>query len=428
MADAVDREVAAARSHVAILDARTLGKIDLQGRDVAEFLNRVYTNAWSKLAIGRCRYGLMLGEDGMVFDDGVTTRLAERHYLMSTTSGGAARVLAWLEEWLQTEWPDLQVFCTSVTEQWATISLSGPESRKLVSELVDIDLDPEAFPHMSVRLGQAAGVPARIFRISFTGEQGYEIQVPAGYGLPLWERCIAAGEKYGITPYGTEAMHVLRAEKGYIIAGQDTDGTVTPDDLGMGWIVARQKPDFIGKRSLARADIARDDRKQLVGLVPDDARAAGGRGSDRGRTLANDPGDNDRARHLELSQPEPRPYLRAGPGRARPRPARPEAVRAHAGADDRRDRDRAHVHRQGRGAAAWLRQRSRRSPPWTPRHAASGWPSAAWARSPCAAIRPTARSWLRSAASWISCCRASRKPPRARMASPFSGWAPTAGC
>jgi sarcosine oxidase subunit alpha len=270
MAEAVDREVRAARSGVVILDASTLGKIDLQGRDVAEFLNRVYTNAWGKLAIGRCRYGLMLGEDGMVFDDGVTTRLGERHYLMSTTSGGAARVLAWLEEWLQTEWPELQVWCTSVTDQWATISLSGPDCRRLLAELApDVDLDPAAFPHMSLREGQVAGVPARIFRISFTGELGYEIQVPASYGLPLWERCMAAGASYGITPYGTEAMHVLRAEKGYIIAGQDTDGTVTPHDLGMEWIVSKQKPDFIGKRSLARAGIARDERKQLVGLVPD---------------------------------------------------------------------------------------------------------------------------------------------------------------
>jgi sarcosine oxidase subunit alpha len=270
MADAVAREVEAARTSVAILDASTLGKIDLQGRDVAELLNRVYTNAWSKLAIGRCRYGLMLGEDGMVFDDGVTTRLGERHYLMSTTSGGAARVLAWIEEWLQTEWPELQVYATSVTDQWATISLSGPMARALMAELVDLDLDPAAFPHMSMRGGRVLGAPARIFRISFTGEIGYEIQVPAGYGLGLWQHCIEVGAKHGITPYGTEAMHVLRAEKGYIITGQDTDGTVTPFDVGMGWIVSKQKPDFIGKRSLDRADMARPDRKQLVGLLPDD--------------------------------------------------------------------------------------------------------------------------------------------------------------
>ncbi|NJO37507.1 MAG: sarcosine oxidase subunit alpha, partial [Rhizobiales bacterium] len=274
MAAAVDREVRATRSAIGMLDASTLGKIDLQGRDVAEFLNRIYTNAWSKLAIGRCRYGLMLGEDGMVFDDGVTARLGESHYLMSTTSGGAARVLAWLEEWLQTEWPDLQVYATSVTEQWATVSLSGPRSRALVDELVDgVDLGPEAFPHMSVRAAAIDGIPIRLFRISFTGEMGYEIQIPADYGLALWERCIDLGERYDLAPFGTEAMHVLRAEKGYIITGQDTDGTATPADLGMDWIVAQQKGDFVGKRSLARADITREDRKQLIGLLPNDPQA-----------------------------------------------------------------------------------------------------------------------------------------------------------
>ena len=272
MAAAVARETRAARTGIGILDASTLGKIDLQGPDAAELLNRVYTNAWSRLAIGRCRYGLMLGEDGMVFDDGVTTRLSEHHYLMSTTSGGAARVLAWLEEWLQTEWPELQVYCTSVTEQWATVSISGPDSRQLLAELAPgIDLAPEAFPHMSMREGRVRGVPARIFRISFTGELGFELQVPASHGLRVWEACIEAGAKYAITPYGTEAMHLLRAEKGYVITGQDTDGTVTPHDLGMAWIVADGKPDFIGKRSLGRADIKKAGRKQLVGLLPDPA-------------------------------------------------------------------------------------------------------------------------------------------------------------
>ena len=272
MAAAVAREVKATRAGIGILDASTLGKIDIQGPDAAELLNRIYTNAWGRLAVGRCRYGLMLGEDGMVFDDGVTTRLGEHHYLMSTTSGGAARVLAWLEEWLQTEWPELEVYCTSVTEQWATIAISGPHSRKLLAELAEgIDLAPAAFPHMSMRDARVRGVPARVFRISFTGELGFEIQVPASYGLEVWEACIEAGAKYGITPFGTEAMHVLRAEKGYIITGQDTDGTVTPHDLGMDWIVAQQKPDFIGKRSLARADIQKPGRKQLVGLLPEPA-------------------------------------------------------------------------------------------------------------------------------------------------------------
>jgi sarcosine oxidase subunit alpha len=241
MAAAVAREVRATRAGIGILDASTLGKIDLQGPDAAELLNRVYTNAWAQLPIGRCRYGLMLGEDGMVFDDGVTTRLGEHHYLMSTTSGGAPRVLAWLEEWLQTEWPELEVYCTSVTEQWATIAVSGPHARQLLGELTEgVDLAPDAFPHMSVREGRVRGVAARVFRISFTGELGFEIQVPASYGLAVWEACIEAGAKYGITPFGTEAMHVLRAEKGYIITGQDTDGTVTPHDLGMHWLVAQQ--------------------------------------------------------------------------------------------------------------------------------------------------------------------------------------------
>ena len=204
----------------------------------------------------------------MVFDDGVTTRLAENHFLMTTTTGGAARVLAWLENWLQCEWPDMKVYCTSVTEQWATVGIAGPDARKLLAELTaDIALEDESFPFMSLKEGHVAGIPARVFRISFTGELSFEINVPTSYGLALWQALMTAGEKYDITPYGTEAMHVLRAEKGYIIAGQDTDGTVTPGDLGMDWIVSKKKPDFLGKRSLARADTMRADRKQLVGLL-----------------------------------------------------------------------------------------------------------------------------------------------------------------
>jgi sarcosine oxidase subunit alpha len=268
MHEAVNREVKAARTGVGIVDASTLGKIDLQGPDVPTLLNWVYTNAFAKLEIGRCRYGLMLGEDGMVLDDGVTTRLAEQHWLMSTTTGNAARVLGWLENWLQCEWPHLRVFCTSVTEQWATVAINGPMARRLLAELTtDIELDPQLFPFMSVREGHVAGIPARVFRISFTGELSFEVNVPASYGLALWQALMAAGEKYGVTPYGTEAMHVLRAEKGYIIVGQETDGTITPYDLGMDWIVSKQKPDFLGKRSLQRADTARPDRKHLVGLL-----------------------------------------------------------------------------------------------------------------------------------------------------------------
>ncbi len=270
MHEAVNREVEACRASIGILDASTLGKIDIQGPDSAEFLNRVYTNAWSKLGIGRCRYGLMLGEDGMVSDDGVTARLGEQHYLMTTTSGNAAAVLAHLEEWLQTEWPELRVYMTSVTEQYATASISGPNARALMAELTDdIDLSPEAFPHMSLTHGTVAGLPARVFRISFTGEAGYEINVSARSGLALWQALVTAGEKYAITPFGTEAMHVLRAEKGYIIVGQETDGSVTPIDLGMDWIVSKRK-DFVGKRSLSRPDMLLPDRKQLVGLLTEE--------------------------------------------------------------------------------------------------------------------------------------------------------------
>ena len=267
MREAVDRECLAARNAVGILDASTLGKIDVQGPDAAEFLERIYTNAWKKLAVGRCRYGLMCTEDGMVFDDGVTLRLGEHRFLVHTTSGNAARVLAWMEEWLQTEWPELDVYCNSVTEQLATASVSGPLARRLLAELATgIDLDREAFPFMHWREGRVAGLPARIARVSFTGESSFEVSVPSGYGLSLWTALMHSGQRYGITPYGTEAMHVLRAEMGFIIAGQDTDGTVTPIDLGMDRLVSARK-DFIGKRSLARADTARTDRKQLVGLL-----------------------------------------------------------------------------------------------------------------------------------------------------------------
>ena len=268
MADAVNRECLAVRGGLGIMDASTLGKIDIQGRDALSFLNRVYTNAWDSLAVGRCRYGLMLGDDGMVFDDGVTSRLAEHHYLMTTTTGGAARVLAWLEEWSQTEWPKLNVHFTSVTTQWSVASIQGPHARALMAELChDIDLAREAFPFMSWRDGTVAGIPARVFRVSFSGELAYEINVASSYAMALWQALMTAGAKYHITPYGTEAMHILRAEKGFVVVGHDTDGTVTPQDLGMDWIVSKKKPDFIGKRAHSRPDTLRADRKQLVGLL-----------------------------------------------------------------------------------------------------------------------------------------------------------------
>ena len=221
---AVARECRATRSGVGVLDYSTLGKIDIQGPDAVEFLNRVYTNNWSRLGIGRCRYGLMLGEDGMIFDDGVTTRLGETHFLMTTTTGGAARVLSHLERWHQTEWPHLRLHMTSVTDQYATAAVAGPDSRRLLARLTqDIDLSQEAFPFLSCREGTVAGIPARVMRVSFTGELSYEVMVPASHGLALWEAVMEAGKDLAATPYGTEAMHVLRADKGFIIVGQDTD-------------------------------------------------------------------------------------------------------------------------------------------------------------------------------------------------------------
>ena len=243
------------RNKVGILDATTLGKIDIQGPDAVKLLNWVYTNNWDGLKVGHCRYGLMCGEDGMVFDDGVTARLGENHYLMHTTTGNAAHVLGWLEEWLQTEWPEMQVFCASVTEQFATINLAGPNARSVLAALTDMDVSGDAFPFYDFAEGVVSDTPARVFRVSFTGELSYEINVPASYGVNVWNACITAGEKYGLVPFGTEALHVLRAEKGYIAVGQDTDGTVTPADLfGMGRMVSKKK-DFLGKRLLSRADM-----------------------------------------------------------------------------------------------------------------------------------------------------------------------------
>ncbi|HEY8295963.1 MAG TPA: aminomethyltransferase family protein, partial [Micrococcaceae bacterium] len=238
-------------------------------KDAGEFLNRIYTNAFKKLAPGSARYGVMCTPDGMIFDDGVTLRLDPDRYFMTTTTGGAAKVLDWLEEWLQTEWPELDVYCTSVTEQWTTIAVVGPRSRAVLATLApELDLDTEAFPFMTFReTTLASGVPARICRISFSGELAYEINVPAWYGLSTWDAVTEAGAEFNITPYGTETMHVLRAEKGYPIVGQDTDGTVTPQDAGMEWVVSKVK-DFIGKRSYLRKDAARADRKHLVSVLP----------------------------------------------------------------------------------------------------------------------------------------------------------------
>ncbi|MFJ3891687.1 sarcosine oxidase subunit delta family protein [Streptomyces sp. NPDC090083] len=271
---AVLRECAAARESVALMDGSTLGKIDVQGPDAPVFLDRLYTNMMSNLKVGMVRYGVMCRPDGMVFDDGTAIRLAPDRYLVTTTTGNAAAVLDWMEEWHQTEWPELRVHCASVTEQWATVALVGPRSREVLGSLAPrLDVSNDDFPFMAWRDTTVAGIDARVCRISFSGELAYEINVSPWEALALWEALYEAGAAFGITPYGTETMHVLRAEKGYPIIGQDTDGTVTPQDLGMSWAVSKKKPDFIGKRSYARADAVRPDRKHLVGLLPEDPAA-----------------------------------------------------------------------------------------------------------------------------------------------------------
>ncbi len=268
MQEAIAREQLAVRASVGFLDASTLGKIDIQGKDAREFLGRVYTNAWAKLKPGFCRYGLMCGEDGMVMDDGVTACLAENHFHMTTTSGGAARVMSWLEIYHQTEWPEMEVFFNSVTDHWATIAIAGPNARKLLEKLTDADVSGDNFKFMQWIDATVAGVPARVFRISFTGDLSFEVNVASHYAMQVLEAVVEAGKEFDLTPYGTETMHVLRAEKGFIIVGQDTDGSMTPHDINHGWAVVDSKPfSYLGKRGMNRADCLRTDRKQLVGLM-----------------------------------------------------------------------------------------------------------------------------------------------------------------
>ncbi|PPR79633.1 MAG: Sarcosine oxidase subunit alpha [Alphaproteobacteria bacterium MarineAlpha2_Bin1] len=249
---AVSRECLNVRSGVGMLDASTLGKIEISGKDASIFLNKVYTNNFFNMNVGKIKYGLLLKEDGMVFDDGTTTRLSENKYLMTTTTSNAALVLDWLEEWLQTEWVNLDVFLTSVTDHWAVITVSGPKSRDVISKLdPSISLDSNDFPFMTYKEANLAGIDCRIFRISFTGELSYEINIPWPHATYIWNKLFDVGADYNITPYGTESMHVLRAEKGYPIIGQDTDGTINPYELGMHVLLSKKK-DFLGKRSLSR--------------------------------------------------------------------------------------------------------------------------------------------------------------------------------
>ncbi|MDR3531453.1 MAG: sarcosine oxidase subunit alpha family protein [Rhodopila sp.] len=258
---AVARECLAVRNDVGMLDASTLGKIEVAGPDAASFLSRIYTGDFASLAPGRCRYAVLLGEDGFIRDDGIVARLAVDRFHVTTTTGGAAFVLHHMEDYLQTEFTGLRVWLTSVTEQWAVIAVQGPRAPEVLAPFIP-DIDLGAMPHMSVREGHIDNSAIRLFRVSFTGEAGFEVNLPSVQAQRMWDTL----RERDVTPYGTDAMHILRAEKGYLIVGQETDGTVTPDDVGLGWTIGG--PDFVGKRSLSLPDLKRTDRKQLVGLLP----------------------------------------------------------------------------------------------------------------------------------------------------------------
>jgi sarcosine oxidase subunit alpha len=278
---AVNREIRMVRGGVGTLDASTLGKILVKGADAGRFLDMLYTNMMSTLPVGKCRYGLMCSENGFLIDDGVVARLTEDSWLCHTTTGGAERIHGHMEDWLQCEWWDWQVHTVNLTEQFAQIAVAGPRARDLLQRLPgSIDLSQDALAFMQWTEGDIAGIPARIYRISFSGELSYEIAVPAGRGLELWTKLHEAGRDLGITPYGTEAMHVMRAEKGFIMIGDETDGTVIPQDLGLDWAISKKKSDYIGKRAQARSHMTDGARWKLVGLesldgrvIPDGAHA-----------------------------------------------------------------------------------------------------------------------------------------------------------
>ena len=266
-ADAVIREINQTRNSVGMLDASTLGKILVRGPDAGKFMDMLYTNMMSTLKVGKCRYGLMCNENGFLSDDGVVARLSEDSFLCHTTSGGADRIHAWMEDWLQCEWWDWKVHVVNLTEQFAQIAVVGPNARKVLEKMgTDIDLSREALPFMDWREGTVGGVRARVFRISFSGELSYEVAVPASQGQAFWTAVAEAGADFGIMPYGTEALHVMRAEKGFIMIGDETDGTIIPQDLNLHWAISKKKEDFLGKRGMERSNMISPDRWKLVGI------------------------------------------------------------------------------------------------------------------------------------------------------------------
>jgi sarcosine oxidase subunit alpha len=265
---AEQREALSVRSQVGLFDGSPLGKIEVVGPDAAEFLDRMYANTMSSLGVGRLRYGLMLNESGVVIDDGVAARLAADRFLVGTTSGGAARIAAAFEEWLQCEWPDLRVLVAPVTTSWAVLTLAGPAARAVLAAAgADFPTGAAQFPHMSLREGVVAGVPARVLRVSYTGEASFEINVRPSCAAAVWQRLMQAGAAHGIAPVGVEAWLLLRTEKGFLHVGADTDGTTVPDDIGWGQVLQREH-DFVGRRSLTRPENLRADRHQFVGLEP----------------------------------------------------------------------------------------------------------------------------------------------------------------
>ncbi len=280
--DAVNKEVRNTRQAVGLLDASTLGKLIIKGPDAGRFLDMLYTNIMSTLKPGRCRYGLMCSENGFLIDDGVVARLDEDTFLCHTTTGGAERIHGHMEEWLQTEWWDWKVYVANVTEQYAQVAVVGPKARQLLEKLGGMDLGAEALPFMAWVEGRIGEFDARVFRISFSGELSFEVAVPASQGLAFWSALLAAGHALGVMPYGTEALHVMRAEKGFIMIGDETDGTVIPQDLGLDWAISKKKDDYLGKRAQARSHMTDPERWKLVGLettdgsvLPDGAYAIG---------------------------------------------------------------------------------------------------------------------------------------------------------
>ena len=272
--ETISREARMVRQGVGIVDVSTLGRIDLHGPDTAEFLNRVYINGFKTLATGMCRYGVMLRDDGMIFDDGTVARMDEEHYIMTTTTANAGPVMAHLEHYLQLVWPELDVHLTSITDQWAVAAVAGPRARRLLENLdSDIEFTNQALPFMGWRTGQIGGIPAQVYRISFSGELAYEIAVPADHGQACWEMLLAAGEDLDVIPYGTEALTTLRVEKGHFVMGPEADGRASADDIGLGGMLSKRK-DFIGKRSLRLPALAPEGRLNLVGLLPVDGKTA----------------------------------------------------------------------------------------------------------------------------------------------------------